>query len=404
MDNFDYKKYLAEGRLFEEDNSTDYLKLGRTLGTVNNYAFDTDQEYEELGRRYVERGYGGNLQKALDANFGNEPVKSKSSTSGLQPYTDEIRRDEADGLTSDIELDGDAKQIFIDDLMKATEGESWDTFYDIADEIMKKYLAEGRLLREAKDNPKAIILAGAPGAGKGYILKGLDLGGIKVMNIDDIYINLLKQANVSLDLKNATPEERSQQAKQMAVANKEFKGNIAATIEGKESFILDGTAASYNSTVKLKDELEEAGYDVFMLYVYTDLERSLAQNQNRFEKSGGEDRSLAPAIVMRTWKSVTQNLDKYADLFGFNFVAVANTLDDIESISDLESIIKKYLTPFSPKDTIPKSPAQQKRSDDNKAKDAEELKAMLNSDFVYDVIKTSVSKEAAQARLKQFLS
>ena len=268
----------------------------------------------------------------------------------------------------------------------------------------KKYLAEGRLLREAKDNPKAIILAGAPGAGKGYILKGLDLGGIKVMNIDDIYINLLKQANVSLDLKNATPEERSQQAKQMAVANKEFKGNIAATIEGKESFILDGTAASYNSTVKLKDELEEAGYDVFMLYVYTDLERSLAQNQNRFEKSGGEDRSLAPAIVMRTWKSVTQNLDKYADLFGFNFVAVANTLDDIESISDLESIIKKYLTPFSPKDTIPKSPAQQKRSDDNKAKDAEELKAMLNSDFVYDVIKTSVSKEAAQARLKQFLS
>jgi hypothetical protein len=47
-----------------------------------------------------------------------------------------------------------------------------------------------------------------------------------------------------------------------------------------------------------------------MLYVYTDLERSLAQNQNRFEKSGGEARSLAPAIVMRTWKSVTQNLDK----------------------------------------------------------------------------------------------
>ena len=268
----------------------------------------------------------------------------------------------------------------------------------------KKYLAEGRLLKEAKDNPKAIILAGAPGAGKGYILRGLDLGGMKVMNVDDIYINLLKQANVSLDLKNATPEERSQQAIQMAAANKEFKGDIAATIEGKESFILDGTAASYNTTAKLKAELEEAGYDVFMLYVYTDLERSLAQNQSRFEKSGGQDRSLAPAIVMRTWKSVTQNLDKYADLFGFNFVAVANTLDDIESISDLESIIKKYLTPFSPKDTIPKSPAQQKRSDDNKAKDAEELKAMLNSDFVYDVIETSVSKEEAQMRIAKFLN
>tara|TARA_R110000772_G_scaffold2253_3_gene7798 strand:+ start:28 stop:855 length:828 start_codon:yes stop_codon:yes gene_type:complete len=268
----------------------------------------------------------------------------------------------------------------------------------------KKYLAEGRLLREEQGNPKAIILAGAPGAGKGYILKGLDLGGIKIMNVDDIYIDLLKKANVSLDLKNSTPEERSEQAKQMAVANKEFKGNIAATIEGKESFILDGTAASYNTTIKLKNELDEAGYDVFMLYVYTDLERSLAQNQDRFEKSGGEDRSLAPAIVMRTWKSVTQNLNKYADLFGNNFVAVANTLDDIESISDLESIVKKYLTPFAPKNTKPKTPAQQKRSDDNKAKDAEELKAMLNSDFVYDVIETSVSKEEAQMRIAKFLN
>ena len=38
------------------------------------------------------------------------------------------------------------------------------------------------------------------------------------------YVPLLKQANVTLDLKNATPEERSEQAKQMAAANKQFKG------------------------------------------------------------------------------------------------------------------------------------------------------------------------------------
>ena len=31
---------------------------------------------------------------------------------------------------------------------------------------LKKYIAEGKLLKEAQDNPKAIILAGAPGAGK----------------------------------------------------------------------------------------------------------------------------------------------------------------------------------------------------------------------------------------------
>jgi adenylate kinase family enzyme len=259
-----------------------------------------------------------------------------------------------------------------------------------------------KLLKESIGSPKAIILAGAPGAGKGYILKGLDLGGMKIMNVDDIYINLLKQANVSLDLKNATPEERSQQAIQMAAANKEFKGDIAATIEGKESFVLDGTAASSNTTSKLKAELEEAGYEVFMLYVYTDLERSLSQNQDRYEKSDGEDRSLAPAIVMRTWKSVTDNLPKYADLFGDNFVAVANTLEG-QRIKDIDDIIEKYLTPFKPEGTKPKTPAQKKRSDEKRAQDKKEINAMLSDDFIYDVIEYTMSKEEAQTRIQKFL-
>ena len=260
-----------------------------------------------------------------------------------------------------------------------------------------------QLLREAQGNPKAIILAGAPGAGKGYILRGLDLGGLKVMNIDDIYINMLKKANVSLDLKNATPEERSEQAKQMAAANKEFKGNVQSTIEGKESFILDGTAASSKQTITLKSELEEVGYDVFMLYVYTDLERSLKQNQDRYEKSGGEDRSLAPAIVMRTWAGVTKNYDTYKNLFGNNFVSVANTLED-EKLSDLDAIVDKYLKPFTPKGTKPKDAKAQARSD--KAKDAlnQEINTLLADEGVKDIIDNSVSKEEAQSKIKQFLT
>ena len=267
----------------------------------------------------------------------------------------------------------------------------------------KKYIAEGRLLKEATDAPKAIILAGAPGAGKGYILKGLDLGGLKVMNIDSIFVDMLKQANVSLDLKNATPEERSIQAKSMAAANKEFKGDIAATIEGKESFILDGTAASFNNTVKLKNELEEAGYEVFMLYVYTDLERSLSQNQDRFEKSDGEDRSLPPAIVLRTWNSVTRNYEPYKNLFGNNFVSVANTLED-EKLSDLEAIVDKYLTPFRPTNTKPKNDKAKARSAKAKAQLDSELNALLADGGVKDIIDTSVSKEEAQSKIKAFIN
>tara|TARA_B100000282_G_scaffold12526_1_gene8904 strand:+ start:927 stop:1727 length:801 start_codon:yes stop_codon:yes gene_type:complete len=259
------------------------------------------------------------------------------------------------------------------------------------------------LLIEQLNGPKAIILAGAPGAGKGFILSGLDLGNLKVLNVDNTYIDLLKKANVSLDLKNATPEERSKQAKLMAAANKEFKGKVASTIQGKESFILDGTAASIKQTTELKQQLEEAGYEVFMLYVYTDLERSLKQNQDRFEKSGGEDRSLAPAIVMRTWLSVTKNFIPYKNLFGDNFVSVANTLQD-EKLKNVEDVIKKYLEPFKPTGTKPKTPAQQARSDKQKAETNTQIQALLNDDGVKEIIDGSVSKEEAQSKLKQFLS
>ena len=259
------------------------------------------------------------------------------------------------------------------------------------------------ILKEAVGAPKAIILAGAPGAGKGYVLKGLDLGGLKIMNVDNIFINMLKQANVSLDLKNATPEERSQQAKSMAAANKEFKGNIADVIAGKESFILDGTAASLRNTLKLKDELEEAGYEVFMLYVYTDLERSLKQNQDRFKKSGGEDRSLAPAIVLSTWNAVTKNYNPYKEAFGDNFISVANTLED-EKLSDLNAIKDKYLTPFRPKNTKPKDAKAQARSDKAKAKLDSEVSTLLADDGVKDIIDSSVSREEAQAKIKSFIN
>ena len=259
-----------------------------------------------------------------------------------------------------------------------------------------------QLLNEVESPPKAIILAGAPGAGKGYVLKGLDLSGLKVMNVDNTFINKLKQANVSLDLKNATPEERSEQAKAMAAANKEFKGELQNVIDGKQSFILDGTAASFKKTSELKQQLEEAGYKVMMLYVYTDLERSLKQNQDRFEKSGGEDRSLAPAIVMRTWKGVTDNIKPYFDFFGNDFVAVANTLEG-DRIEDIEKIITKYLKPFEPKNTKPKTPAQQKKSDEQKAELNAAIQDMLDEDFIYEMLTYTMSKEAAQMRIEQFL-
>mgnify|MGYP003654825791 CR=1 FL=1 len=258
------------------------------------------------------------------------------------------------------------------------------------------------LLREATGKPKALILAGAPGSGKGYILKDLNLGDTKLLNLDNTFVKLLKKANVTLDLKNATPEERSEAAKAMAVASKELKtSDIPNAIANSESFVLDGTAASIKQTLILKQELEEAGYEVFMLYVYTDLERSLKQNQSRFEKSGGEDRSLSPYIVINAWNSVTRNFEPYQQEFGKNFVSVANTG---EALKDLDQIVNKYIKPFKPKDTKPKTPKQAERSKKNKEKLHNEIQDWLSSNKIQGIIDSSVSRKEASNIINQFLS
>ncbi len=106
---------------------------------------------------------------------------------------------------------------------------------------------------------------------------------------------------------------------------------------------------------------------------------------------------------MRTWVGVTKNYDTYKNLFGDNFVSVANTLED-EKLSDLDTIVDKYLVPFDPKDTKPKDEKAQARSD--KAKDAlnQELNTLLADEGVKDIIDNSVSKEEAQSKIKHFLS
>ena len=260
-----------------------------------------------------------------------------------------------------------------------------------------------QLLKEVQGKPVAILLAGAPGAGKGSVLADLDLSGLKTLNLDDTIAALSKTDGFTLNQKAADAEDRSKFMKAMAQATKKLKGEqIPQTIANKESFILDGTSASKNQTIKLVNELKEAGYEVMMLYVYTDLETSLKRNQERFEKSGGEDRSLLPGSVLSAWKGVTQNFEDYQDLFGSNFVSVANT-GDSETMKDIENILKTYVDPFKVKDGRQKTEKELARSKAQKAKLNQDIQDILQSDQIQNIINSSVSKEEAQSKINAFI-
>ena len=260
-----------------------------------------------------------------------------------------------------------------------------------------------QLLKEVQGRPVAILLAGAPGAGKGSVLADLDLSGLKTLNLDDTIAALSKIDGFTLNQKAADAEDRSKFMKAMAQATKKLKGEqIPQTIANKESFILDGTSASKNQTIKLVNELKEAGYEIMMLYVYTDLETSLKRNQERFEKSGGEDRSLLPGSVLSAWKGVTQNFEDYQNLFGDNFVSVANT-GDSETMKDIENILKTYVDPFKVKDGRQKTEKELARSKAQKAKLNQDIQDILQSDQIQNIINSSVSKEEAQSKINAFI-
>ncbi len=260
------------------------------------------------------------------------------------------------------------------------------------------------ILKEIQGKPKAIILAGAPGAGKSFIIGDiLNKFNLEVLNIDDIYTKELTKRGVSFDLKRADADARSQQAKAMAFSKKEYDVAVDATIGEKKNIAIDGTAGSVKEVKKLVVKLKEAGYDIMMLYVYTSLEQSLERNEKRFEKSEGKDRSLPPSIVFRTWSSVTGNFDVYYNEFGNNFVAVVNDPQPFTEKS-VEDIITKYLDPYKPKGTKPKTPEQQAKSDAKKAKVNQLVANFLSKDSVQNVIDNSVTKEEAQSKIKAFLS
>ena len=260
-----------------------------------------------------------------------------------------------------------------------------------------------QMLKEIESSPKAIILAGAPGAGKSSIVGDIISGlGLKVLNIDDHFIKNLKDLEVSLDLKNADAEGRSKAAKAMQAAQKSYQDELNQEIQKYNHIVIDGTAASYKKTEDLKNILENAGYDVMMVYVYSSLENSLKKNEDRFEKSNGEDRSLMPGIVMQTWANVTKNFIPYLNLFGGNFVATTKdkTISDAKSLDD---IIKTYITPFDPKDTKPKTPAQEKSSQKQIEKTNNDIKDLMSKEKIEQHLQHIVSAEEAQSKLKQFL-
>ena len=173
-------------------------------------------------------------------------------------------------------------------------------------------------LQEGLNDPnifKAFFLAGGPGSGKSYVVRKTTGGtGLKVVNSDDAFEKLLKDANLSLKMPPEEKEPRDvarKRAKALTKARKE------GYLEGRIGLIIDGTGKDYDKIASQSKDLRQLGYDTHMIFVNTSLDTALQRNAER-------PRSVPESIVVKSWNDVQSNIGAFSQHFRENFVVVDN--------------------------------------------------------------------------------
>ena len=166
---------------------------------------------------------------------------------------------------------------------------------------------------------KAFFLAGGPGSGKSFVVRKTTGGlGMKIVNSDDAFEKLLKDADFDLDFRDMSPEktlERDKIRKRAKEITTKMQKNFVA---GRLGLIIDGTGAEYGKIEIQKKMLQQLGYDTHMIFVNTSLDTAIERNNKR-------DRKLPLDIVKVNWNNVQSNIGKFQRLFGMkNFIVVDN--------------------------------------------------------------------------------
>ena len=211
---------------------------------------------------------------------------------------------------------------------------------------------------------KAVFMAGGPGSGKSYVARELfgipktinvSVSGLKTVNSDTEFEFLLKKygfetvgGGLDIDL---WPKEvfdtiagGDEDSKDMTIRKKAkllTKARKEQYTNGRLGMIIDGTGHDYSKLSKEKLQLEQLGYDTYMIFVNTSLEVALQRNQER-------RRSLPEDILTKSWENVQHNLGKFQGLFGRNFVVVDNSkfLKPKDALKKFGMITKKYIGKF----------------------------------------------------------
>jgi nicotinamide mononucleotide adenylyltransferase len=190
--------------------------------------------------------------------------------------------------------------------------------------VTYKGLDEAALMEGVNDPGifKAVFMAGGPGSGKDFVMKRVmgNFGFVEVSS-DPFLSSLMNKAKLDLKMPEHEAEQRDKvrgRAKQLEQHKKEL------VIKGRLGIIINGVADDYLDIAQKKKDLEDLGYDTFMIFVNVSDEESKRRNIARGETGG---RTVPEGVRSKKWSGAIENSGKFAGLFGRNFVEIDNSVD-----------------------------------------------------------------------------
>jgi predicted ABC-type ATPase len=194
------------------------------------------------------------------------------------------------------------------------------------DSVVSEGLRDSHTLR-------AVFLAGAGGAGKSLVSTALFGGaGLKIINADKHLERYMKFAGIP-------PAEVGKEYGLFTKARDAMKMELRHYAQRRLGLIIDGTAWAYDRVAKPARKLRALGYDIFMVFVTTSLEKALERNRVRKEAGG---RFVPDSFVEDAWRGAHRNMEKYAKLFGPKNMRIVDNNVDV-SVDDWVAVIKPQL-------------------------------------------------------------
>ena len=168
--------------------------------------------------------------------------------------------------------------------------------------------------------------------------------GMKMINQDKEYKYLLKKHGFDPEWLDTYPEDVFNH---ISDEMREFTTDLAVErkkgyMKGKLGMIIDGTGHKFQKVKAHKKELEENGYDTYMVFVNTSLEVAQARNKER-------DRVLPEKVLKKSWEDTRKNLGGYKSLFGGKFALVDNSqfLNADDARHKFTGLVKNYIQQWS---------------------------------------------------------